>query len=358
MYSGRKAKLRQVKSQDSLTKPTVRMAAASSYRSSQPASQKHYESPSSAQRSEPDFTSGMTPLIPQNSTIGPDLLAQFERVLHKALQNTSDAITDKLTREIREVGRRTSILEQRMDEFDITTSVHTEELESLKEDYTNLQTRLEDFENRARRSNLRIRGIPEDIEDLQSTVTALFQELAPSIPIERLEMDRIHRALTSRNADGPPRDVILKMHYFRTKEQLMEAARNKDSLIFQGHRYQIFQDLSQITLLKRKEMKPHLQVLQYHRISYRWGFPFSLRFSYKGTLYTCKSTEDLLNVIKDLRLSTPTATTDGPKRRLSSFPPPQLQDLQDPQATQAPLSPHKRGRFTSSPPAEEDITDS
>lgn len=59
----------------------------------------------------------------------------------------------------------------------------------------------------------------------------------------------------------------------------MEAARNKDTLIFQEQRYQIFQDLSQQTLLKRKEMKPHLQILQYHHITYQWSFPFALRFT-------------------------------------------------------------------------------
>lgn len=77
-----------------------------------------------------------------------------------------------------------------------------------------LQTRLEDFENRVRQSNIHIRGLPETILDVQSMVTALFQELAPAIPIEHLEMDRVHRALTPLQADGPPQDSIAKLQYF------------------------------------------------------------------------------------------------------------------------------------------------
>lgn len=80
-------------------------------------------------------------------------------------------------------------------------------MEFPKDEYSTFQTRLEDFENKARRSNLHIRFIPEEIDDLQSTVTALFQELAPSIPIQHLEMDRIHRALTSHKEDGPPLEI-------------------------------------------------------------------------------------------------------------------------------------------------------
>lgn len=94
-----------------------------------------------------------------------------------------------------------------MEEINDITTAHADELEALKEENSILNLRLEDFENRARRSNLRILGIPENIIDLQSTITALFQELAPSIPIERLEMDRIHRSLTPKKEDGPPRDI-------------------------------------------------------------------------------------------------------------------------------------------------------
>lgn len=102
-----------------------------------------------------------------------------------------------------------------LDAFDITISSHAEELEYLREEYSFLQTHLEDFENRNRRSNLQIHKIPEAIEDLQSTGTALFQELAPFIPIERLEMVKVHRSLAPRKENGPPRDIIVKLHYFR-----------------------------------------------------------------------------------------------------------------------------------------------
>lgn len=71
-----------------------------------------------------------------------------------------------------------------------------------------------------------------------------------------MEMDRVHRALTPRKADGLPCDIIAKFHYFCTKEQLLAAAREKDSQIFQGHTYELFADLSQLTISKHWALKP------------------------------------------------------------------------------------------------------
>lgn len=79
---------------------------------------------------------------------------------------------------------------------------------------------------------------------------ALFHKLQSGIPIERLEMDRVHRALAPRKSKGPPRDIIAKFNYSHSKEQLLAAARGKDSLNFQGHAYQLFADLSPLTLAK------------------------------------------------------------------------------------------------------------
>lgn len=79
--------------------------------------------------------------------------------------------------------------------------------------------------------------MPEAIVDLQSIMTTLFQELHPSITVELLEMDRIHKAVTPHKSEGPPLDIIAKISFFRTKVQLLAAARGKDSLIFQDHSY-------------------------------------------------------------------------------------------------------------------------
>lgn len=119
-----------------------------------------------SQEGESDTEFGETPLALQFDKSQPDLLKQFEQLLTKALKHTSDTITKWLTQEIRDLGHHTTTLEQRAEEVEILTHNHSEELEALHEENLSLQARLEDFESRARRSNIHIRRIPETVTDL------------------------------------------------------------------------------------------------------------------------------------------------------------------------------------------------
>lgn len=87
------------------------------------ASQPHSpRTPRSAKQSQPtptidvesdtDLGLGISPLAFQSDPTHPDLLKQFKWMLTKALKQTSDKITDRLSWEIRELGQRTARLEQ------------------------------------------------------------------------------------------------------------------------------------------------------------------------------------------------------------------------------------------------------
>lgn len=294
-------------------------------------------------------TSFQEPVVPSN------ILKQFEKMLHKALRQTSEQITNNLTKEIRELGQRTASLELKVEDIESTTQDCVSELEILKEENITLQNRLEDYENRTRRSNIRLRGIPETVIDLQATVTALCQELLPGIPQERLEMDRVHRALKPKKVDGPPRDIIAKFHFYKTKEQLLNAAREMNNLVFQGYNYQLFADISQLTISKRRSMKPQLIILQQHNIKYQWGFPFSLRFTHQGNRISCRTAEELQQTLQDLNLVEGNLTTTVSRRRSASTS--SLQNAHQSEAKNGTQHLNKRGRFASLPQSQEDSMD-
>lgn len=71
--------------------------------------------------------------------------------------------------------------------------------------------------------------------------------------------------------DGPPQDVIVQLHFYCTKEHLLQAKRDNSSMEFQEHVYQLFSYLSPAAIVKYREFRPIVKILQAHGIHYRWG---------------------------------------------------------------------------------------
>lgn len=69
-----------------------------------------------------------------------NLLLKIDKMLQKALQHTSKQITEKLTKEIRDLGYRTAELESRMDTVQNTLDLHEKDIEAVKDDNHQLKT--------------------------------------------------------------------------------------------------------------------------------------------------------------------------------------------------------------------------
>lgn len=98
-------------------------------------------------------------------------------------------------------------------------------------------------------------------------------------------LDRVHRSLAPK---PPPRDIIVRFHYYESKKALTVATRNISQVDFKGTKIQIFNDLSSITLAKRHSFRPVTAYVQNHQITYHWGFPFCLSASKDGVQYSMR----------------------------------------------------------------------
>lgn len=112
---------------------------------------------------------------------------------------------------------------------------------------------------------------------------SLFNTLAPDIADIDWCLDRAHRSLSPKPPAGArPRDIVVRFHYYDSKEALTLATRNRSHIDYKGDRIQIFSDLSTITLAKRCSLRPITAHLQSHKIPYYWGFPFRLNVMKNG----------------------------------------------------------------------------
>ena len=193
-------------------------------------------------------------------------------------------------------------VEHKLDTNVSKTEQHDDHIHFLQEQLEAAQTKIDDLENRSRRENFRVRGLPESIMDVHSAIRDIMRILLPSAPDIKLEIDRAHRSLGPMRRDGLPRDVVVKPHYFSTKEDIMKRSRQQENLQYQGTNIQIFSDISPYTIQKRRAMKPLLSALINKNIKYKWAFPFALKFNYNGRNHIIHNFQEGERLLSDLKI--------------------------------------------------------
>ncbi|XP_075422728.1 uncharacterized protein LOC142463647 [Ascaphus truei] len=147
-----------------------------------------------------------------------------------------------LRKDVDALGERTAALESRADETATTTVQTQTQISTLKAQITSLEDKNEDAENRDRRCNIRLRGVPESITDPEEFTSRWLEHLFPDMAARDLVLDRCHQALRGRPQQGdPPRDVVLRFHCYRTKEETCRIARELKVVEFEQIKFQVYQ---------------------------------------------------------------------------------------------------------------------
>ncbi|XP_018426331.1 PREDICTED: von Willebrand factor A domain-containing protein 5A-like [Nanorana parkeri] len=107
-----------------------------------------------------------------------------------------------LSGEMGELRQQVASSDNRVSALSVTVSTHNACIDALeatqaahRSHLQQLQLRVEDGENRSRRNNIRLRGIPEATQGphLHATVTAILNSVLGKPPTEPIELDRVHR---------------------------------------------------------------------------------------------------------------------------------------------------------------------
>lgn len=217
-----------------------------------------------------------------------------------------------------------------------------------------MQLQMEDLEDRNRRNNVRIKGFPEHVPPymLHDAILTVFKQLLGDMPPEKLELDRIHRAPGQRFSDSSrPRDVLCRVHFFNTKDSIVNKAWKKKNVEFEGTKIQILPDLSRNTLRRRAIMKPMLQKIVQADATYKWGYPLHLIVKKNNCSYPIFSPSDVPSVLHELGI--PPFQPEDWLRELEdspmpSFPRPRSPRHRDlPREPRSPLTAAGSSRFNS-----------
>lgn len=115
-----------------------------------------------------------------------------------------------------------------MEECTDTVNYLVDAYEEQKVDSMWIKAKLVDLEDRSRYNNIKIRSIPEFIPsaELCKYASTMVFALLPELSTVELTVDRIHRIPKPHHLEEAiPRDVLLRIHFYQAKEQILSKAR-------------------------------------------------------------------------------------------------------------------------------------
>lgn len=113
-----------------------------------------------------------------------------------------------------------------------------------------------------------------------------------------LVIDQIHRLPKPQFLpDTAPRDVILRIHFFHVKDQLMQKARPLGTLPDPYAPLQLFVALSQHTLQCHRQINTILKAPRNHNIQYQWATPAKMLITYNDTKHIVTLLQDGLRLL-------------------------------------------------------------
>uniref|UniRef100_A0A8C5BKH9 Uncharacterized protein n=1 Tax=Gadus morhua TaxID=8049 RepID=A0A8C5BKH9_GADMO len=139
---------------------------------------------------------------------------------------------------------------------------------------------MDDMENRSRRCNLRLTGLPEGLEGNSPTKfvgTLLLNTLGPVNFPSGIELQRAHRALAARPKPGqPPRVITMQFLRYQDKERALAPARQLGTLSHENNIIRLYPDYSFDLQQKRRRFDDTKKILREKKVDYRLVYPARL----------------------------------------------------------------------------------
>ena len=220
-----------------------------------------------------------------------DLAQSMDSLLKKALGEALAPISASLER----VKSSLDSHEERIHDTEIGLNDHSDRIEAIETtcatllaENERLKNKVENLENRSRRPNLRVVGIPENLEgpDTIKFTTEFFEEVLGKEffphPVIISCAHRVGPKLTADSGPSPKRPSIflVPFHSFQNKHRII--TRKQEQLFFRGHTVFFHEDVSAELGKKQAAFKEVKSLLYKKSIRFALIYPAWLRIFHDG----------------------------------------------------------------------------
>lgn len=221
------------------------------------------------------------------------LLSELTQSIHTVIKKDLDIALCPLNSTLNQVKslyesheERICGIETTLDQSEQRLSVVEAKLATVQSENAWLKDKVDDLENRSRRLNLRVVGIPERVEGSNPVafMTHFFEELFGKdffqTPLVLASAHRLGPLITS-EASGKqrPRVFIVAFHNYQDKQRIITHRRQRE-MSFQGHRIFIHEDVSAELGRKQAAFKEVKALLYAKKVKFRMVYPARLRVSF------------------------------------------------------------------------------
>ncbi len=240
-------------------------------------------SPNASKKEESNIMSAIT-------NMREDLSVEFTGIM-SAIQ--------EVKQEVKEFSNRLTTAEQQISDTEDQVSGLQRTVDTLQQQVKTFGEKLEDQENRSRRNNVRIVGLPEAVEG--SDVVGFIEKWLPEVlgpdKFSGPVIIEIAHRLQDRCDRNTPKILIMHFLSSKDKDKVLQIICAKGKITYNEREVKFFQDIARETHLKRRKYYEVKQKLKDMDIKYGIAFPAKLRITHTGRERIFESPAEVENFI-------------------------------------------------------------
>ena len=265
--------------------------------------------------STPEATPASTEVASTDATASTSLppdLDKLRLVLIEAMKEMAENLIEKalssIDKSLGEVKSNVADHEQRLNDVEEGLSEYSDRTvalericEQLKTENESLVERMESYENRSRRFNMRVTNILEGSErddPIKFMANFFVEVLGADVYKTPPVLDLAHRigGEPRTGAPGKPRVMIVRFHYFQDKARALKADRNQ--LTWRGRKVLFYPDYANATAKLRSSFSKIKSLLFEKKVRFRLVFPAVLKVDFDGSTHIFKTATDAMKFYK------------------------------------------------------------
>lgn len=234
--------------------------------------------------------------------------------------NRLETSVGEIKQQMEKLDERLTTVEHRVSNAEDRSIRHERALGYLLRREARLTAKQDDMENRLRRNNIRVYGIPEEAEgkEMVPFMVEFFRTTLTLKDDVEIKLERALRAMAPKpKTKASTRSIIVRFLDFSVKQAVLQQAWKQRDITFQGQKVYFDQDYSPDVQRKRKQVREVIKRLREKNIKAQSAYPAQLKVFLDTGVKVFPSLLEAQSFLKELGVAAEIEERDVLERELT-----------------------------------------